>query len=109
MTPEDIIGTIAAALTTLSFVPQAIKTIKTQDTKSLSFWMYLLSFIGVIFWLILGIMINNYPIIVKNVIVIALSGVILYVKTLHVIRDREDIKQSRLGSKMFKLLGFSKR
>lgn len=65
MSPETIVSTIAACLTTLGFVPQAIKAIQSPDTKSISFWMYLLSFIGVIFWMIFGFMIGNYPVIIK--------------------------------------------
>ena len=96
MSPETIVSTIAACLTTLGFVPQAIKAIKSPDTKSISFWMYLLSFIGVIFWMIFGFMIGNYPVIIKNIIVMILSGLILYVKTSHILRDREDLKNSVL-------------
>lgn len=101
MTPETIVSTIAACLTTLGFVPQAIKAITSPDTKSISFWMYLLSFIGVIFWIIFGFMIGNYPVIIKNIIVMILSGFILYVKTSHIFRDREDLKGSRLMKMRF--------
>ena len=107
MTPELIVSTIAACLTTLGFVPQAIKAIQSRDTKSLSFWMYLLSFIGVIFWIIFGFMIGNYPVIIKNIVVMILSGLILYIKVGHILRDKEELRGSWLMKNRFfkKILG----
>lgn len=109
MNPE-IIAYLAAFFTTIGYLPQAIKTIKTKDTKAISFWMYLLSLIGVIFWLIYGIMISSYPIILKNVMLIILGGIILAIKTLHIIRDSEDVKNSWVTrNKLFKMVkGFCK-
>ena len=96
MTNPDIIASIAAFFTMLGYVPQAIKTIKTRDTKGISFWMYLFSIVGVIFWLIFGFMIGNIPIIFKNIAVIILGGIVLWIKTAHIIRDGEE------GLKKFK-------
>jgi MtN3 and saliva related transmembrane protein len=98
----DTVAYIAAFFTTLGYVPQAIKTIKTKDTKAISFWMYLLSLIGVIFWLIFGLMISNYPIILKNVLLIILGGIILAIKTIHIFRDGEDIKNYKFFKKRFR-------
>lgn len=111
MQHSDIIAYIAAFLTTVGYLPQAIKTIKTRDTKALSFWMYFLSFIGVIFWLIFGIMIGNYPIIIKNILIIILSGIILFIKTKHILENKEDIKKSKLVKNRFfkKILKSNKR
>ncbi|MDA0901974.1 MAG: SemiSWEET transporter [Proteobacteria bacterium] len=80
MTLEIIISSIAAILTTLSFLPQAIKTIKSQDTKGISLLMYVLFTIGVAFWAILGFIINNYPMIIANIITFILAAVILLMK-----------------------------
>jgi len=102
MTSEIIISTIAASLTTLGFVPQAIKAIKSRDTKAISFWMYLLSFIGVGFWIVFGFMIGNYPVIIKNIIVMILSAVILAIKTRHILQDKEDLQKSKLLNKIRK-------
>ncbi|MDX2083508.1 MAG: SemiSWEET family transporter [Rickettsiales bacterium] len=90
MTNADIIATIAAFFTMIGYVPQALKTIKTRDTKSLSFWMYFLSMIGVIFWLAFGIMIGNVPIIFKNVTLIILGGIILWIKTTNIFKNEEE-------------------
>ena len=90
MTTPDIIASIAAFFTMIGYVPQAIKTIKTKDTKSISFWMYFCSIVGVIFWLIFGIMIGNVPIIFKNIAVIILGGVILWIKSVNILKNGED-------------------
>ena len=71
-----IIGNIAAALTTISFLPQAIKTIKTKDTAGLSFPMYFMFVSGVSLWLIYGLMNNQIPIIIGNLITLILAGII---------------------------------
>ena len=73
----SIIGNIAALLTTISFLPQAIKTIKTKDTGGLSFPMYLLFVTGVSLWLIYGALNNQMPIIIGNLITLILAGIIL--------------------------------
>ncbi len=72
-----IIGNIAAILTTVSFLPQAIKTIKTQNTASLSFPMYLLFVTGVTLWLVYGLLNQQTPIILGNAITLLLAGIIL--------------------------------
>lgn len=73
----SIIGNVAALLTTISFLPQAIKTIKTKDTGGLSFPMYLLFVTGVLLWLIYGTLNNQMPIIIGNLITLILAGIIL--------------------------------
>lgn len=90
MEHTDIIASLAAFFTMIGYVPQAIKTIKTKDTKGISFWMYFCSIVGVIFWLIFGIMIGNAPIIFKNVAVIILGGIVLWIKTVHIFQDGEE-------------------
>jgi MtN3 and saliva related transmembrane protein len=76
----DIIGYIAAFLTTASFLPQAIKTISTKNTTGISLFMYLLFTTGVCFWLIYGILLHNLIIILANIITLALSAIILAIK-----------------------------
>lgn len=82
MKPEyiDILGYAAAILTTISFVPQVVKVIKTRDTKSISLSMYFIFFIGILLWLIYGILIVNMPIIIANIVTLILSGIILATK-----------------------------
>jgi MtN3 and saliva related transmembrane protein len=77
MDNTTIIGNIAAILTTASFLPQAIKTIKTKNTAGLSLPMYLLFVLGVTLWLIYGLLNKQIPIILGNSITLLLAGVIL--------------------------------
>jgi len=76
----EIIWMIAAFSTTISFLPQAIKTIKTKDTKALSLPMYLLFTFGVFMWLIYWIQINSLPVILANSITLILAWIILIYK-----------------------------
>lgn len=76
----DLIGYLAAALTTASFLPQAILTIKTKDTGSLSLSMYTLFTLGVLCWLIYGVYLSNKAIIIANAITFILAASILSFK-----------------------------
>lgn len=76
----ELIGIAAATLTTLSFMPQVIKTIKSKDTESISFYMYLMFVSGVFCWIIYGFFLNNYQIITANIITFILAGTVLMMK-----------------------------
>ena len=75
-----IIGLAAAACTTIAFLPQTIKVIKTKETKDLSLGMYILFTIGIAFWLTYGLLIKDIAIIAANSITILLSSIILFLK-----------------------------
>ncbi len=77
MTLITLIGFTAAILTTIAFIPQALKTIKTKNTKDLSLPMYLILTTGILFWLIYGILINDFPIIAANSITLFFALIIL--------------------------------
>jgi MtN3 and saliva related transmembrane protein len=77
---HDLVGYIAAALTAVSFVPQAVKVIRTRETKDLSLWMYLVSTLGLGAWLAYGIMIGSVPVMISNGITVLLASVILVMK-----------------------------
>ena len=77
------LGYFAAFCTTISFLPQTIKTIKTKDTSGLSLSMYLLFFIGVGCWFFYGYVISNYPLMIANGITLLLTGIILMMKLKH--------------------------
>ncbi len=81
--PLDLIGYVAGALTTASFLPQAIMTIKTRDTSSLSLGMYSLFTLGVLCWLAYGILLENFAIILPNAITLVLATCILSFKLYH--------------------------
>lgn len=62
----EIIGLIAATLTTWAYVPQVYKTWKTKSALSLSLTMYLTMFVGIVLWLIYGIYLNSLAMILAN-------------------------------------------
>nr|WP_294789993.1 SemiSWEET transporter [uncultured Mucilaginibacter sp.] len=79
----DIIGLVAALCTSISFLPQAIKTIRTRDTSGISLSMYCVFASGTVLWLIYGVMIGSYPVVIANAITIVLASIILYYKVKH--------------------------
>jgi MtN3 and saliva related transmembrane protein len=83
---SDLVGYMAATLTTASFLPQAILTLKTRDTESLSLGMYGLFTSGVLLWLIYGIFLANPAIIIANAITFLLASVILSFKIYNTFR-----------------------
>ena len=74
------LGLLAALLTSISQLPQVIKTIKTKDTHSISLWTYLMLWTGIILWLIYGIHEKNIPLIFANIISVILTGIIIILK-----------------------------
>ncbi len=80
MNEYTIIGFIAAALTTASFLPQAIKVIRTRNTKDISLLMYLMFNTGVVMWLAYGFLIMDFPLIIANFIALVFTGTILVMK-----------------------------
>lgn len=72
-----LLSFIAAVLTTVSFVPQAIKVIRTRNTKGISFGMYLILTIGQFLWSVYGIITNQMAIFLANIITFSLALVIL--------------------------------
>jgi MtN3 and saliva related transmembrane protein len=75
-----IIGLVAAFCTTISFLPQAIKTIQTKDTSGISLSMYSLFTFGTILWFAYGIMSNSVPVYLANGITLILALIILIYK-----------------------------
>ncbi len=84
----EIVGYIAATLSVICFIPQAIKILLTKDTNAISFWMYFLFLLSVIFWLIYGLMLGSLPIIFKNIFVIIFAGIILGLKIKDLMRKK---------------------
>ena len=82
------IGYAAATLTTSSFLPQAIKTIKSRDTKALSLEMYAMFALGVFLWLVYGIFLDNIAIISANAVTFVLAAIILGFKIYNWRRDQ---------------------
>jgi MtN3 and saliva related transmembrane protein len=89
----EILGYLAAFCTTSSFLPQAILTIRTKDTESLSLGMYSLFTFGVVLWLIYGIYKQDFAIICGNAITLILATTILSYKIKSLITDK--VKQHK--------------
>ena len=73
----EIIGLIAAVLTTAAYIPQAYKTWKTKSAGNISLTMYLAMFVGIILWLIYGIHLNSLAMILANSVTAVLTLIII--------------------------------
>lgn len=80
---HDLVGFAAAFFTTASFVPQAVHSWVTRDLAGVSLWMYALFTIGILLWLIYGIILGAWPIIIANTITLSLASVVLFLKIKH--------------------------
>ncbi|MCW2312289.1 SemiSWEET transporter [Rhodoferax antarcticus] len=76
----DTVGTLAAILTTASFLPQAWHTFQTKDVSGISLGMYGVFTTGVACWLIYGLLLGAWPIVIANAITLALASAILVMK-----------------------------
>lgn len=81
--PGDWLGYIAATLTTVAFVPQVVRALRTRDTRALSLGMYGIFTVGIAFWLGYGLVLGSWPIIVSNSLTLVLAGIILVLKLRH--------------------------
>ncbi|MGK4008601.1 SemiSWEET transporter [Sorangium sp. So ce1036] len=82
MNPELVtaIGLSAAALTTMSFLPQVLRTLRTRDTRAISTGMYAAFVSGVCLWLVYGLLTEDAPIILANAVTVLLSGTVFVLK-----------------------------
>ncbi|WP_142784220.1 SemiSWEET family sugar transporter [Changchengzhania lutea] len=76
----EIIGFVAAFLTTAAFLPQVYQTWKTKDVSSLSLPMLILFFIGIVSWLIYGFLKNSPSMIFANAITLVSSFLLMFLK-----------------------------
>ena len=77
---NDLLGYFAGTLTTLAFLPQAIKAFRTRSTKDMSLTMWLLLCTGIFCWLVYGIQLRAWPIIMTNGISFVLVSAVLLLK-----------------------------
>jgi MtN3 and saliva related transmembrane protein len=76
----SVIGLLAGTLTTLSFFPQVLKTVRTKETKDLSLSMYIVLATGIFLWTIYGILIGALPVILANGVSFMLATIVLILK-----------------------------
>jgi MtN3 and saliva related transmembrane protein len=88
LTANDWLGYMAATLTTLSFVPQALLSLRTRDVHGVSAGMYSVFTLGVALWLAYGWRIGEWPIIVANAVTLLLAATILVTKIMVELRAR---------------------
>lgn len=75
-----LLGLLAGALTTIAFLPQVLKTWRTKSTEDISAIMFITFCLGLLLWLIYGLLINSLPIIFANALTLIFSSIILYFK-----------------------------
>jgi MtN3 and saliva related transmembrane protein len=80
MSSQEWIGGIAATLTTCSFIPQVLRVWRSKHTKDISLLMYSLFTLGVALWLVYGVLLDAWPIIIANSITLLLAGTVLVLK-----------------------------
>ncbi|MGL4727568.1 MAG: SemiSWEET transporter [Bosea sp. (in: a-proteobacteria)] len=76
----EIIGMVAAVLTTACWVPQAVRTIRTKETRGISLWAQILLVCGIALWLVYGLLIMSWPLIFANTVTFGLVAIILTLK-----------------------------
>ena len=76
----SVLGLLAASLTTISFLPQVVKTWKSRSAKDLSLGMFSIFTLGVALWLAYGIAINDLPVILANIVTLILASTLLFFK-----------------------------
>ena len=77
---SDVFGYLAASLTTLSFVPQALHTFRTRDVSGISLGMYSVFTVGVAMWLLYGLTLGAWPVVAANAVTLGLAICILSMK-----------------------------
>jgi len=76
----EILGFLAAILTTSAYLPQVYKIWKTKNTESISLTMYFVMFLGIFLWLIYSLFIKSFPLIIANTLTLLIILIILYFK-----------------------------
>lgn len=82
------VGWLAAILTTAAFVPQAVLTLRSRDTRSLSAGMYSLFTAGVLCWLLYGVVRRDAALVLANAVTFGLAATILAIKLQNLLRTR---------------------
>lgn len=77
---SELTGFVAATLTTISFLPQAWHSFRTRDVRGISLGMYSLFTLGVALWLVYGLLVSAWPVVVANAVTLVLALSILVMK-----------------------------
>jgi len=79
----DVIGAMAATLTTLCWLPQTILILRTRDTRAISLATQSGFACGIALWLAYGLMISSWPVIIANALTLVFVGAIIVLKIVH--------------------------
>lgn len=77
MIDAQLVGSLAGTLTTVAYVPQVVKVFRSRSTEDLSWPTFLCLWLGIVLWIVYGVMLGENPIIVANVITLGLASMIL--------------------------------
>jgi MtN3 and saliva related transmembrane protein len=91
MSPTTI-GLVAGTLTSVAAIPQVIKTLKTRHVRDISVWQPLLLAFGVALWMVYGILINDFPLIVANITPLICNVLLTGMKILYGREDRNNLQ-----------------
>lgn len=80
---REVVGAIAGILGAMAFLPQVLKTLRMRRTKDISLSMYALLCSGVALWLLYGVLIHSWPVIISNTVTLILAGAVLALKLRH--------------------------
>jgi MtN3 and saliva related transmembrane protein len=80
MSGVDILGYSAGFITSLTFLPQVIKTWKEKSAKDISLMMFIIAAINEVMWIVYGVLLNNWVIILTNSIVLTMSLIMIFLK-----------------------------
>ncbi len=83
MEPTNLLGIVAGTLTTIAFIPQVVRIWRTRSTHDISMSMFCIFSLGVVCWLLYGIALGSWPIIVANLVTLVLSLTVLYFKLVY--------------------------
>jgi len=78
--PDDALGFVAGTLTTIAFVPQLLRILKTRSAHDISWWMFGILIAGIVMWLWYGIRVDALPVIIANAVTLALAVAIVLLK-----------------------------
>lgn len=80
MTGVEILGYSAGFITSLTFLPQVVKTWKEKSAKDISLLMFVIAAINEVMWIVYGVLLNNWVIISTNAVVLSMSLIMIFLK-----------------------------
>lgn len=82
----ELVGSIAGTLTTVAYVPQMVKVYRTRSAGDLSWPTFLCLVAGIVLWVVYGWMLDQWPIVIANVVTLGLALAIVVGKVLYSLR-----------------------